>query len=237
MPKAKAKKGKLVVIDGIDGTGKATQVELLVGRLNRLGWRAKAIDFPRYYNNFFGKLIGECLAGKYGDFLAIDPHIASVLYAADRWEAKQQIEKWLAAGYLVVADRYVSANQIHQGGKIEEVGKREQFMDWLDQMEHEVFGIPRPDLIVYLDLPLEVSQKLLDEKQRNRILAEKKRYTTRTKDAAEANVDHLDQARRNALKLVAGKNKWVKVDCAPAGELLTKADIHLQIIELVQKEV
>jgi dTMP kinase len=104
-------------------------------------------------------------------------------------------------------------------------------------MEHEVFKIPRPDLIIYLDLPLTVSQALLQEKQRNRVLAEKKRYTTRTRDAAEENMEHLDQARRNALKLVAAKNNWVKIDCAPSGELLTKGDIHEQIIELVQKEV
>jgi dTMP kinase len=82
-------------------------------------------------------------------------------------------------------------------------------------MEHEVFKIPRPDLIIYLDLPLTVSQALLQEKQRNRVLAEKKRYTTRTRDAAEENMEHLDQARRNALKLVAAKNNWVKIDCAP----------------------
>jgi dTMP kinase len=225
MPKAAKKRGKLVVIDGIDGTGKTTQVELLVGRLKNLGWRVKGIKFPLYEKNFFAKLIEECLNGKHGDFLAIDPHIVSVLYAADRWEAKEQIEQWLAAGYLVLADRYVSANQIHQGGKIDDPAKREKFMAWLDTMEHEVFGIPRPNLIIFLDLPIEASQRLLT-----------KRYSGKAKDQAESNLDHLTRTRRSAEQLVASKNNWVKIDCAPDGELLTKADIHLQIIELVSKE-
>ncbi len=107
------------MIDGIDGTGKATQAKLLVQRLRREGQKVQAIDFPNYYKNFFGKLLGNYLSGKYGDFAEVDPHVASVLYAADRFESSPQIERWLKEGNIVVADRYVSANQIHQGGKID----------------------------------------------------------------------------------------------------------------------
>ncbi len=146
--------GKLIVIDGIDGSGKATQVALLKKRLQQEGVRVKTIDFPRYYNNFFGGLIGEYLSGKYGDFIAMDPRVASVLYAADRFESSKEIKKWLDEGYVVLADRYVSANQIHQAGKIDEPKVRKEFLAWLDTMEYEVFQIPRPDLVVYLDVPL-----------------------------------------------------------------------------------
>ena len=120
----KNKTGKFIVIDGIDGSGKATQTKLLTNRLKNLGVKVKAIDFPRYYDNFFGKLLGEYLSGVYGDFTQVDPRVASVLYAADRFESSQQIKKWLATGYTVIADRYVSANQIHQGG-VYEVARRD----------------------------------------------------------------------------------------------------------------
>jgi len=110
-------KGKFIVFDGNDGSGKQTQAKLLIERLEKEGHKIRIIDFPRYYDNFFGKFIGECLTGKYGDFIGIDPHIISVIYAADRFESSKEIKEWIDKGYIVLADRYVSANQIHQGGK------------------------------------------------------------------------------------------------------------------------
>lgn len=117
------KKGKLIVIDGTDGSGKATQVKLLVKRLKKSGRKVKAIDFPQYYDNFFGKTIGECLIGENGNWAKINPRIASVLYAADRWESSKKVKKWLKGGYFVIADRHASSNQIHQGGKVLETKK------------------------------------------------------------------------------------------------------------------
>ncbi|MEK7181986.1 MAG: thymidylate kinase, partial [Patescibacteria group bacterium] len=101
------KKGKLIVIDGTDGSGKATQTDLLLKRFKKEGLLVKKLDFPRYEDNFFGKFIGECLAGEHGDFVSLDPRIASSLYAFDRFETKPLIEKWLSAGYTVILDRYV----------------------------------------------------------------------------------------------------------------------------------
>src|SRR3989344_3846430 len=121
------KKGKLIVIDGTDGSGKATQTELLVKVLKNEGRKVKVVDFPDYYSNFFGKFIGHCLSERYYDFVKVHPKIASVLYAADRFESKNTIEKWLKEGNIVIANRYASANQIHQGGKITNTKKRENF--------------------------------------------------------------------------------------------------------------
>src|SRR3989339_1962438 len=154
------RRGKLIVIDGTDSSGKATQVKLLVQSLKNEGLRVKILDFPEYYKNFFGKFIGHCLSEQYYNFVKVHPKIASVLYAADRSESKDKIKKWLSEGNIVIANRYASANQIHQGGKIESTKKRENFLKWLAEMEYEVFKIPKPDVVVYLDVPIPIVLKL-----------------------------------------------------------------------------
>ena len=223
------RKGKLIVIDGIDGVGKATQADLLVRHLRKLKIKVRRIDFPRYYDNVFGKLIGECLAGEHGQFIGIDPKIASILYAADRFESKKDIEKWLKEGFTVIADRYVSSNQIHQGGKVKNEKERKEFLRWLDTVEHGIFGLPRPDLIIYLYLPVSLSLKLLAKKS----LKEKKKYLEGRSDLAESDIKHLEDSQNSALKIVAKNNKWVRIDCSNKGEIIARHLIH----ELVLKEV
>jgi dTMP kinase len=224
------RKGRLIVIDGADGAGKATQAKLLLSRLKKEGEKVQTLDFPQYENNFFGTLIGEALTGAYGDFIALDPHIASVLYAADRFESKKTIEKWLADGRTVVLDRYVSANQIHQGGKITEVKERKKFLEWLENMEFGVFGLPKPDAILYLDVPIEVSEKLLEEKTS----FSKKKYSKGRRDLAESNAKHQRDARVSALKMIQKNNHWVKISCVERGVLLSREVIAERIWQRVQ---
>lgn len=227
-----AKRGKLIVIDGSDGSGKATQTRFLIARLKSEGYKTKTLDFPQYEANHFGRLLGHCLAGDYGDFIAIDPHIGSVLYAADRFESRPTIERWLKAGYVVVLDRYVSANQIHQGGKIYDAKKQKEFLGWLDEMEHGVFGLPRPDVIVYLDVPVAVSQKLLSQEEQKR----KKVYLKKgQKDLAETNVKHLSESRENALRLVKKLNRWERISCTAKGEMLSREKIAERVWSVVEK--
>lgn len=215
-------KGKLIVFDGTDGSGKATQTRILVSRLKEEGYRVKTLDFPQYQKNFFGAFIGSCLAGDYGDFVSIDPHIASTLYAADRFESKPLLEKWLQAGFVVVLDRYVSSNQIHQGGKITDPKKRREFLKWLDTLEFEVYGLPRPDAILYLDVPLAITQKLLRYKGQKK----KKVYLkSGKKDVVENSIKYLSDSRESALKLVKKQNNWLRVDCARKGELLSRETV------------
>lgn len=227
------KKGKFLVIDGIDGSGKATQVALLKQRLTKEGKKVKTIDFPRYYDNFFGKMIGEYLSGKFGDFIEVDPRLASVLYAADRFEASKVIQKWLDDGYIVIADRYVSANQIHQGGKIANRSKRKEFLAWLDTMEHRVFGIPRPDLVIYLDVPYEVSVEWLKKK----IAIRRKKYLKGKKDVAEENLAHLKISRSTALELEKENKNWVKISCCKGLVCLPPEGVHKLVYEIVLKRL
>lgn len=221
------KKGKLIVIDGTDGVGKATQTKLLVARLKKEGVKVKTLDFPQYYKNFFGHFIGAMLTGQYGDFLHMDPFIASVMYAADRFESKPTIEKWLKEGYTIVLDRYVSANQLHQGGKIKDPKKRKYFLKWLDTMEHKVFGLPRPDLIIYLHLPMKSVLKLLKQKDMTR----KKRYAKGRKDTVEQDRKYLAAAQESALKLIQERGNWVKIECEDKAGILPKEVIHEKVYQ------
>lgn len=223
------KKGKLIVIDGTDGSGKATQVAKLKERLINEGVQVESFDFPQYYNNFFGKLIGECLAGEHGNWAGLSPNVASVVYAADRFESSQKISDWLNEGKIVILDRYVSSNQIHQGGKISDERERAEFMQWLDTMEHDVFNIPRPDLILYLDISVDLTKKLLE----NKSAKEKKKYFEGV-DQHEGDIEHLESARESGLKAISENNNWQKIECAVNGEILSIDEIHTKIYELVK---
>lgn len=211
--------GTLIVIDGNDGTGKATQTKLLAKRLRKDGLKVEIIEFPQY-KNFFGSLIGECLAGKHGDFLKIDPHIASVLYAADRLESKTKIEKWLGEGKVVISDRYVSANQIHQGAKIENVAMRKRFLTWVETMEYKVFKMHRPAGVIYLHLPATLSAELIKARG--------------TADFAERSHRHLAAAERTGLEL-AHAYKWKKIDCFGERGVLPRDEIHQKVYECAKK--
>ncbi len=222
--------GKLIVVDGTDGSGKATQTKLLVEALTKLRHTVRTIDFPRYKDNQVGKLLFEALKeNKHGDFIAISPKIASTLYAVDRFESAPQIRAWLAQGDIVISDRYASANQIHQGGKISDAMARKEFLEWLDTLEFKTLGIPRPDVIVYLHVPLEVSLKLIHSRA----------VETGTKpDQAEADAKHLYESQESALKLIAESNNWIRIDCAEGGEMKSREAIHSAILEsLEQKSV
>jgi dTMP kinase len=232
MIKKQKNKGKLIVIDGTDGSGKATQVDLLSKRFKKEGYTVKIVDFPEYYKNFFGAFVGHCLSEQYYNWLHVHPKIASVMYAADRWESSCEIKEWIKKGYIVIANRYVSANQIHQGGKIKSAKKRNDFIKWLDKMEYEVFGIPRPDLTLYLSLPIEIVLKLLKHRESSKM---KRKYLKKKKDVHEADVDFLINSRKSALKLEKEIPNFIKIECSKKGEILSREEIHEMVYEKVKK--
>ncbi len=227
----KKTKGKLIVIDGTDGSGKSTQIELLATRLKKEGYKIKVVDFPEYYNNFFGKFIGHCLSEQYYNFLKVHPKIASVLYAADRFESSGDIRKHLESGYIVLANRYVSANQIHQGGKISNAKKREDYLEWLDEMEYKVFKIPRPDIVLYLSLPIKNILELIDERNRKT----KRSYLKNKKDVHESDKDFLINSRKSAMWLATKLKNFIKIDCAVKNTIRTREDIHEEVYSNIKK--
>jgi dTMP kinase len=226
----KKHKGKLIVIDGADGAGKSTQIGLLSKKLVSLGYKVKSVHFP-HYENFFGGFIGHCLTEQYYNFINVHPKIVSVLYAADRWESSKEIKKYLEKGYMVVLDRYVSANQIHQGGKIANTKKRAEFITWLDEMEYGVFQIPRPDITFYLSLPLDVTEILLKERNKNAVRA----YAGNKKDVHEVDLNFKKNSEKSALWLAETQKGWVKIDCMAGGALDTRENIHEKIYAKVKR--
>jgi len=217
--------GKLIVIDGGDGSGKKTQTRLLVDRLKAENHEVETLDFPQYVNNHFGRLVRECLDGMYGDFLALPPKIASALYAADRFESKNKIEAWLHDGKTVILDRYVSSNMLHQGGKIADGNERKEFLMWLDAIEHEVYGMPRPDLIVYCAV---APQKRME------LLATEAAKTSVTTDMAENNLAHQEQTDIAGEQIVADLNHWQRIDCMAGGDIRPIEEIHEDIYNAVK---
>ncbi len=212
-------KGKLIVIDGIDGSGKATQARSLVKRLRQMGHKVRTLDFPQYEKNICGGLIGECLRGLHGGFMELDARIASVLYAVDRFESKQKIERWLKEGCIVVLDRYVSSNQIHQGGKILNNSQRKEFLQWIEGLEYGVLGLPKPNKTVFLHVPVLVSRDMIQEKDR---------------DMAEKNRVYQDRSSRCA-RWLAKRYGWVTIQCVRRGVLRPVEEISEEIYSSIFK--
>src|SRR3989338_4961766 len=159
----KSSPGTLVVIDGGDGAGKATQVRMLVERLRAEGDSVATLDFPQYTQNPFGILLRECLDGKRGDFMSYDARVASLPYALDRFFTKEQIQAWLTAGSVVILDRYITANMLHQGAKIADAATFDEYLAWLEHIEHDILGIPKPAMVLLLNNPRSYRSKLVEQ--------------------------------------------------------------------------
>ena len=221
-------KGKLIVIEGIDGSGKATQAELLKEKLKRLRCKTVYIDFPQYETSFFGALTGRVLKGDFGDPAKLSPYLASLSYAFDRFSARDDIRDLLKMGYIVISNRYTSANEIHQGGKLKNPRKRDEFLSWLERLEFEELKIPRPDVVLYLDVPVSIVGGLIDSKKARAYLSGKKR------DGHEGNKKHLTAAARTARVLARQRRDWVTIRCTENGGMLSKEVIAEKVWSVVK---
>jgi len=223
-------KGKLIVIDGTDGSGKHTQTILLKENLEKLGYSVETIDFPQYGLKSAGPT-EEYLNGKYGLANDVTPYQASILYAVDRFAASFKIKEWLEGGKIVLCDRYVSANMGHQAGKIEDLKKRDQFLDWLFNLEYSIFNIPKPDVNIFLYLDPEVSRKLAQENK-----SEKFTNNVKKNDIHEKDPEHMKKA-SEAFLYVAKKYDWIEIDCSNKDKgIRTREDISIEILKEVKKK-
>lgn len=228
-------RGRFIVIDGTDGSGKATQTNLLVEELKLNGYDVVVTDFPQYGQKSAGA-VEEYLNGKYGQ---VNPRAASVFYAIDRFDASFKIRKWLEEGRIIVSNRYVTANAGHQGGKISDEAERMKYFKWLNDLEYNIFGIPKPDLNIILHMPAEIAQKLVDQKS-----AEQREYAGgKKRDLHEADLSHLKNAERVYLEIAKLFPNTRLVECAirnPQSKadiscILTPQEVHNKVWELARR--
>lgn len=220
--------GKLFVIDGTDGSGKQTQFEKLQQALKKDGIDFKIVSFPNY-DSPSSSLVKMYLSGEFGENAKeVSPYIASTFYAADRYATfKKELEKYYNSGGIILADRYTTANMVHQAGKISGETEREKFINWLFDLEFNIYGLPKPSRVFFLNMPTEKAIELM----KNR---DNKFSHTSEKDIHERDKNHLLDS-YNAACWVAKKYDWYEVNCIKEGKLRTIDDIHLEIYNEVKK--
>jgi len=223
------RKGKLIVIDGTDGSGKGTQTELLLKYLDGEKIKNKYIDFPRYYTSFHGQMVGRYLAGEFGNKESASPYLSSLFYAMDRLTARDEIVDWLEEGNTVVANRYTTSSMAFQTARIEK-SKREEFLKWLYEMEYKEHKLPKEDVVIFLYVPVEISQKLIEQKAKREYAKGKK------KDEYEADVAYQKEVLRLYLELAKKYKHWEVIRCVDSkGKLLPVEQVHQKIMRALKR--
>ncbi len=207
-------RGRLIAICGIDGSGKTTQTALLSDRARAEGFSVEQVSFPRYGEGFFAELIERYLRGEFAASAAeVSPYLASLPYACDRWEAAPRLREWLAAGRLVLCNRYVPANLAHQGSKVPPGEQQGAFFEWVERLEYGVFALPRPDLHVLLDMDPVHAAELLTRRSRPS-------GPSREQDIHERDMGHLKATARTYRELARrAPEQWAVIPCAEGGSV------------------
>ena len=223
------RKGRLIVIEGTDGSGKATQTKLLITALNKTGKKVRQIEFPRYYTSFHGAFVGRYLKGEFGDINGVSPYLISLAYALDRLSARDEILSWFKEGALIVADRYVTASLAHQTAKMKPK-EQKKFFNWLYELEYKVHKLPKEDVVIFLHVPIGVAQKMIAKKA-------KRKYAGADKDIAEKDLIHQKETLKIYLKMAKENKHWVKINCEDKkGKLRTRQEIHKMILKVLKEK-
>ncbi|MCI8309983.1 MAG: deoxynucleoside kinase [Clostridia bacterium] len=222
--------GKLFVIDGTDGSGKQTQFDKLKERLDKEKIEYKTVSFPNYESPS-SALVKMYLSGEFGeDPKSVSAYVASTFYAVDRFATyKKEFEEYYKNDGIILADRYITANMVHQSGKISDKNEREKFLNWVWDLETNIFGLPKPTEVFFLNMPPKNSLELI----KNR---ENKFSHTAEKDIHERNPEHIIDSYNAACELVS-KYNWYEVKCIKNEKLRTIEDIHEEIFNEVIKHI
>lgn len=217
----------LVAVEGIDGSGKGTQTELLKERLQKDGLSVARMQFPRYSDTTFGQAIGDFLNGRFGSLEQVHPQLAAVLYAGDRFESRELLLSHMQECDIVILDRYTGSNLAHQGAKVSDTD-RSDLVAWIDRVEHEIFGLPRPHLNVLIDISSQWSRELVGRKG-------ERDYTNETADIQEADQDYLEGVRSVYRTLAAERTDWQVVCSLDENEELRSVEsINDEILDLIR---
>lgn len=214
--------GRLIVIEGLDGSGKATQAKLLTEALHKNGKQVKQVSFPDY-NSPSSTLVKMYLAGEFGTKPDdVNAYAASAFYAVDRYASFKKDWQDIYRTGIVVADRYTTSNAVHQCSKLDP-SEWESFLAWLEVFEYGKLRIPAPDLVIYLRVDPDVSQKLLAKRYEGHMEKE---------DIHEKDREYLNRC-RSAAEFCADKLNWKTVECTKNGEMKTIEEIHNEVMRIV----
>ena len=216
--------GRLIVFEGTDGSGKATQTALLCQTLAERGIPFRRLEFPRYREES-SALIRLYLAGAFGSKPEdVNAYAASTFYSVDRYASyRQDWGPFYENGGLVIADRYTTSNAVHQTPKLPPE-RREQFLDWLFDFEYRLLGLPRPSRVVYLDVPTELSEQMMRRREQQ---------THTTADIHEQDEAYL-RACRESAELIVRRCGWEKISCAQNGALRMAEEIHREVLQRLE---
>ena len=222
--------GKLIVIEGTDSSGKETQTKRLFEKLEEKGLKVKKISFPNY-DSPACEPVKMYLSGAFGeDAMKVNPYPVSTMYAIDRYASfKTDWEKFYNEDGIIVTDRYVTSNMVHQASKIRDLDEKKQYLNWLEDLEYEKMGIPRPDLVIFLNMPTEMAVRLMAERK-NKITGEEK------KDIHERDKEYLKESHANACK-IANTYNWKEIKCSDGERIKTIKEIGEEVFSLVEKVV
>ena len=212
-----------IVIDWIDGSGKWTQIELVAKELENKGKKVKVLDFPRY-GETSAFMVEKYLNWDYGKDISAKQ--ASIFYAIDRFQSYHDNKLDLEKYDYILSNRYVSANMIHQAGKISDKTEKEEFLEWIADLEYNIFWIPKPDKTIFLNVSPQMSQKLVLKKSEREYLKWGKKM-----DLHEEDTDHLINAHASAMSIVNQNPDWVKIDCEENLEMRSIEDITRNILD------
>ena len=222
--------GKLFVIDGTDGSGKQTQFDLLKKHLTEDGIEYRTVSFPNY-DSPSSSLVKMYLSGEFGENAKdVSPYIASTFYAADRYATfKKDLKEYYDNGGIILADRYTTANMVHQAGKITDENEREKYLNWLFDLEFNIYGLPVPSEVFFLNMPPEKVEELIKNRENKFTHNDKK-------DIHERDSKHLEDSYNAACSLVK-KYNWNEIKCVKDEEIRTREDIHSEIYNIVCREI
>lgn len=226
---ARRRIGKLIVVDGGNGSGKTTQGELIINFLKKKQVKAKYFHFPQYYNSFHGKTVARFLNGEFGNIDQVSPYLSSLAYAVDRATAKREMEDFLNKGGYVVSDRYVTSSMAHQGAKFKDGKNKKEFLKWIYELEYKVHKMPKENLVIYLYVPWKIGLELTKTKG-------DRAYLKGKEDIAEKDLNHRIQSEKMYLELTKRYKHWVKIDCVKNGKLLPPKMIHELIISTLHRK-
>ena len=205
-----------IVLEGLDGAGKSTQVRMLQERLSAQGFAYEHLHFPRFDAPVYGELVARFLRGELGALDQVNPYLVALIYAGDRAEAAPMIRRWLEAGKFVIVDRYVYSNVGYQCAKIDDPADRERLREWIIDLEYGHNGIPQPDLSLFLDVPFSFTQRKLTEQREG----DDRDYLKGKADIHEASLSLQERVRRVYLEQAALDPCFCVIECTdPDGEM------------------